>query len=116
MYETRPRSSDELEPVKVNVKTLTREFQSSLRSLFEGELKRLVVDVSSRPTLEPTPVWRINIPPKTPHLYVAISELCAQANGYYREFVKLGTMEPREFIVSVWFLLDSEQAIKGSFD
>lgn len=116
MLEKRPLIGGELEPVKVDVKTLGRRIQSSLASLVEGELSNIVVDVESRPTLSHAPEWRINVPAKMGRLYLATSELVSQADAFYREFVSLGAMEPRKFTVSVWCLSNNEEAIKGSFD
>lgn len=116
MYEKRPTFNGGLEPVNVNVQTLSSRLQSSLVRLFKDELSGLVVDVDSRPTLEAHSVWRLNVPPRSPKLYAAISNLCAETNAFYREFIELGTMEPREFTVSIWCLSNSESPIKGSFD
>lgn len=116
MREQRPTFNDELEPVKVNAQSLSNRLQFSLRSIFEGELRGLAVDVDERPTTGSLPEWRVNVPPGLPKLYGAISGLVNQADMFCREFVALGTMEPREFIVSVWCLVDKEESIKGSFD
>jgi hypothetical protein len=116
MRETRPTYSGELEPVKVDVQALSRKLQSSLRSMLDGELSDLVVDVDSRPIAGPTPEWRVNVPVKIPRLYSIISELVDQADMFCRAFVELGAMEPRQFTVSVWCLGVNESTIKGSFD
>lgn len=116
MHEKRPTPSDELEPVSVDTGRLSREMKASLATMLRGELHGLVVDVHSRPTIGPSPEWRLNVPPKMPKLYSAISELASQANAFYEAFIMLGTMEPREFTVNVWCLNNNEAPVKGSFD
>ena len=116
MREARPTFNSELEPVKMDVFTLSNRLQSSLRNLLEGEVQSLVVDVNSRPTTGPTPEWRVNLPVKLPRLYDSISKLVDQADLFCRTFVELGAMEPREFTVTIWCSTNNEAPIKGSFD
>lgn len=118
MREIRPTSDDELKRVKVDTDFLGIQLASKLNSLLGQEFKRLAVSVNVEEefAFASSCEWRLNLPPKEPKLYVALSELADIATTYYNGFVSLGKMRPKLFVVCVWIVKNNEPSINGSWD
>ena len=117
VFEIQPQFSNERVPrPKLNVDTdlLGSRIRRAVESVIQG--RNIVVDVTSRNVGSPVHEWRVNIPPREPEIYVAVSRILSHIQAMYSAHLRCGDLSPQEFTIHVWCRPRRHAPIIGSID